>query len=125
MGVVLVVEQEERERLLGASVLERAGYRVLSTATRDEALAVLDRRGPIDLLFTEISMGDDAHAGLVVAQRAVEFLPTLAVIYTTGRGITIEMRRLFVPRFAFLGKPYRANDLVQAASNALTALRNI
>jgi CheY-like chemotaxis protein len=125
MGVVLVFEEEERERLLGASVLERAGYRVLSTGTREETLTVLDGRAPIDLLFTEISMRDDAHAGLEVARRAVERVPTLAVIYTTGQGVTLEMRRLFVPRFAFLGKPYRATDLVQAASNALMTLRNI
>jgi two-component system, response regulator PdtaR len=123
MGVVLVVDEAEYERTLSASILLGAGHQVLSAATEDQALTVLDQRTPIDLLFTEISMWNNVHGGLVLAERAVSLQPKLPVLYTTGRGITVEMRNLFVSRFAFLGKPYGPQDLRKAVANVLTSLR--
>jgi CheY-like chemotaxis protein len=123
MGVVLVVDEEDRELALGSSILLNAGHQVLSAATEEQALAVLDQQPPIDLLFTEISMWNDVHGGLVLAERAVRLRPALPVLYTTGRGVTLEMRSLFVPRFAFLGKPYGPRDLKQAVANVFTSLR--
>src|SRR5271166_1675929 len=103
MGVVLVVEEVDRDRVLGTSILERAGYQVLPVASSEEAFDVLNMRTAIDLLFTGISMRGDNHGGLALAQTAVQIQPTLPVLYTTGQGISVEMRTLFVPRFAFLG----------------------
>src|SRR5215470_2352743 len=53
MGVVLVVDEADCERTLGASILLGAGHKVLSAATEDQALTVLNQQTPIDLLFTE------------------------------------------------------------------------
>jgi len=125
MGVVLVVEEDDLARVRGASILEHAGYKVLLAASADQALVVLDGRLPIDLLFTEINMRSDVRGGLVLARRAVTLQPTLPVLYTTGRGVNVELRRLFVSRFAFLGKPYRAKDLKQAVANVLGPLQII
>jgi DNA-binding NtrC family response regulator len=120
MGVVLVVEEIVGDRVMGASILEQAGHQVLAAASAEQAFAVLSRRTPIDLLFTEISMRNDAHGGLALARTAVEIQPKLPVLYTTGQGISVEMRTLFVPRFAFLGKPYRPSDLTLAVANVFT-----
>jgi hypothetical protein len=70
-------------------------------------------------------MRSDIRGGLVLARRAVTLQPTLPVLYTTGRGVSFEMRRQFVPRFAFLGKPYRSKDLTQAVANVLGPLQII
>jgi DNA-binding NtrC family response regulator len=124
MGVVLVVDEEECEGVLGAAVLQYAGHQPMLAANMDEALAVLGKT-PVDLLFTEIAMRHDVHGGLVLAERAVQLHAYLPVLYTTGRGVTYEMRSRFVPRFGFLGKPYVAKDLIRAVANALTPLRKI
>lgn len=124
MGVVLVVDEEECEGILGAAVLRYAGHQAVLAAGMVEALTILDET-PIDLLFTEIAMQNDIHGGLVLAQRAVQLQPLLPVLYTTGRGVTYEMRSRFVSRFGFLGKPYGAKDLMRAVGNALTPLRKI
>jgi DNA-binding NtrC family response regulator len=90
----------------------------------EQAVAVLAET-PVDLVFTEIAMQTDVHGGLVLAQRAVQLQPTVPVLYTTGRGVTYEMRSRFVPRFGFIGKPYGAKDLIRAVANALMPLRKI
>jgi DNA-binding NtrC family response regulator len=124
MGLVLVVDEEECEGILAAAVLQYAGHQPLPAASMDEALRIISQT-PIDLLFTEIATYNDIHGGLVLAQRAVQLQPLLPVLYTTGRGVTYEMRNRFVPRFGFLGKPYGAKDLIRAAANALMPLRKI
>jgi two-component system, response regulator PdtaR len=124
MGVVLVVDEEQCEGVLGAAVLEYAGHQPLLAASAAQALVVVADT-PIDLLFTEIAMRTDVRGGLVLAQRAVQLRPALPVLYTTARGVTFEMRSLFVPRFGFLAKPYGAKDLIKAVANALAPLRKI
>jgi DNA-binding NtrC family response regulator len=124
MGLVLVVDEEESEGVLATAVLRYAGHQPLPAASMDEALKILAET-QIDLLFTEIAMHNDIHGGLVLAQRAVQFQPLLPVLYTTGHGVTYEMRGCFVPRFGFLGKPYSAKDLIRAVANALLPLRKI
>jgi hypothetical protein len=59
----------------------------------------------------------DLRAGLSLAQEAVKRLPSLAVLCTTGQGITDGMRALFVERYGFLAKPYTAEQLVTAVAN--------
>ena len=125
MGVVLVVEEVDRDRVLGTSILEQAGYQVLPVASAEQAFDVLNMRTPTDLLFTEITMRSDTHGGLALARTAVQIQPTLPVLYTTGQGVSVEMRTLFVPRFAFLGKPYRPRDLTQAVANVFTIFRGL
>jgi CheY-like chemotaxis protein len=125
MGVVLVVEEKDCDRVMGGSILEHAGHQVLLAASTDQAFAVLNMQPSIDLLFTEINMRTDVHGGLALARRAVQIKPRLPVLYTTGQGISLEMRTLFVPRFAFLGKPYRPRDLTQAVANVFTTFRSL
>ncbi|MBO0756035.1 MAG: response regulator [Bradyrhizobiaceae bacterium] len=124
MGLVLVVDEEECEAVLGAAVLRYAGHQPLLAASMEQAVAILAET-PIDLLFTEIAMQSDIHGGLVLAHRAVQLQPAVPVLYTTGRGVTYEMRSRFVPRFGFIGKPYGAKDLIRAVANALMPLRKI
>jgi DNA-binding NtrC family response regulator len=116
MAIILVVEDEEQIRVLVESILVDDGYQTLSAAAPAQALAVIQADHPIDLLFTDIRLGPDvgaglAHAGLELAQQAVELRPELRVLYTTGYGITNRMKAMFVAGSEFLPKPYDINRL--------------
>jgi two-component system, response regulator PdtaR len=54
--VILVVENEFFVRMLAVSVAKDSGFVVLSAATADEAITILEARSDIRLVFTDVSM---------------------------------------------------------------------
>ncbi|HYQ06583.1 MAG TPA: hypothetical protein VER26_06335, partial [Xanthobacteraceae bacterium] len=70
------------------------------------ALALLHQLPAVDLLFTDLDLKGDTHAGIELAKAAVKLRPQLHVLYTTGRAITDGMKARFVPGSATLAKPY-------------------
>ena len=107
--VVLVVEDELFVRLMAVDAIEDAGYAAIEAADADSALALLDDRGDIDIVFSDIKM-PGALDGLALAAMVQERWPTLPVILTSGHLYPddIDMPAA-VP---FLQKPYRANALI-------------
>jgi CheY-like chemotaxis protein len=93
MAMVLIVEDDEQVRVLAEGILQEAGHKTLTAGSVEEALALIKGDGRIDLLFTDIGLA--------------------------GKGVTDGMRALFVPRFAFVAKPYTAADLTAAIDNAM------
>jgi DNA-binding NtrC family response regulator len=114
MAVVLIVEDEEQVRVLAESCLQEQGHQTVSAATPEEALAVLGVTAHVDLLFTDIGLHGELHAGLDLAKRAVEQRPGLKVLYTTGQGVTDGMIAMFVKGSALLPKPYTVDQLQQS-----------
>jgi len=121
MATILIVEDEDQVRVLAEAALQEQGHKTLTAGSVEEALALFKSEQPIDVLFTDISLGDQFDGGLQLAQQAAELRPGLPVLYTTGRGVTDGMRASFVDRFAFTGKPYTPADLRSALSNLLRA----
>jgi CheY-like chemotaxis protein len=111
MAVVLVVEDEDQVRVLAESYLEEQGHQVLSAGTPTGALALLRQSPAVDLLFTDLDLKRDIHAGIKLANEAVKLCPQLRVLYTTGRAITDGMKARFVPGSATLAKPYTVEEL--------------
>jgi DNA-binding NtrC family response regulator len=111
MAVVLIVEDDEQVRVLAESYLQEQGHQTLSAATADEALAALEVTECVDLLFTDIGLHGDIHAGLELAKQIVERRPELKVLYTTGQGVTDGLMALFVKDSAVLPKPYTVDQL--------------
>jgi CheY-like chemotaxis protein len=107
MAVVLVVEDEDQVRVLAESYLEEQGHQVLSAG----ALALLQQSPAVDLLFTDLDLKGDMHAGIELAKAAVKLRPRLQVLYTTGRAITDGMKARFVSGSATLAKPYTVDEL--------------
>jgi len=70
----------------------------------------------IDVLFTDIHLRGEIHAGLEAAKRARERQPDLAVLYATGQAITDGMRAMMVENSAVLEKPYTVEQLQTALS---------
>jgi len=111
MATILLVEDEDQVRLLAESYLEEQGHQVLSAGTPEGALAILQTKTGIDLLFTDLDLKGDIHAGINVADKAIKILPQLKVLYTTGRAITDGMKARFVTGSAVLEKPYTVDQL--------------
>ncbi len=119
MAVILVVEDETQVLLLAESYLEQQGHRTFSAGTLEQALALIDSDKEIDVLFTDLGLGDNLQAGLELGKQAVEHRPGLKVLYTTGQMLTDGMRELFVSGSAFLKKPYTVDELMATLSDVL------
>lgn len=85
VATVLVVEDEPVVLTLAESVLEHAGYDTISAATPAEAEAILRSDGSIDVVATDIGLGEELDGGLKVAQVASQERPGIAVLYVSGR----------------------------------------
>ena len=71
---ILIVEDEPQVLTLAASVLQPAGYEVISAATLSEAEAVIDDTArKFDLLFIEIELGYEKEGGIASRNRGPAF----------------------------------------------------
>jgi DNA-binding response OmpR family regulator len=82
-ATILVLDDDPAVRRLCRRVLENAGYRVITEATTEAALAHAASSGePIDLLITDLSVPESTGEDLVADIRALR--PHLPVILHTG-----------------------------------------
>ena len=116
MATVLIVEDEDQVRVLAESYLREQGHQTVSAATAEEALAVFEVVVRIDVLFIDVNLRGDIHAGLEVAKRVRARQADLAVLYTTGQAVTDGMRAMMVENSAVLEKPYTVDQLQTALS---------
>jgi CheY-like chemotaxis protein len=116
MATVLIVEDEDQVRVLAESYLREQGHQTVSAATSDEALAVFEVVERIDVLFTDVILKGDTHAGLDLAKEAVQRRPDLKVLFTTGSAVTDGMKAMMVEKAAVLEKPYTVDQLQTALS---------
>jgi CheY-like chemotaxis protein len=109
MPVVLVVEDETLIRELVADELEVAGYTVVIANDADQAVAILEARQDIRLVFTDINMPGSMD-GLKLAAAVRDRWPPVHIIITSGkiRPLEIPANALFVP------KPYVGENVVAA-----------
>jgi DNA-binding NtrC family response regulator len=117
MAVVLVVEDEDQVRVLAESYLDEQGHGVLSADTPAGALAIIRNSATIDVLFTDLDLMGDIHAGIELAKEAAKLRAGLKVLYTSGRAITDGMRARFVPGSAVIPKPYTVEELRTTLAN--------
>jgi DNA-binding NtrC family response regulator len=83
MARILIVEDEEQVRVLAESYLREQGHVTLSAATPVEALAALGVAEGIHLIFVDIGIHGDPHAGLNLAKEAIGRKPDLKVLHVT------------------------------------------
>jgi CheY-like chemotaxis protein len=82
---ILVVEDEPLLRLMAVDIVEDAGFEALSAATADEALAILETRADVRLVFTDVQMPGSMD-GLRLAHAVRDRWPPVELIVTSGRG---------------------------------------
>ena len=107
---VLVVEDEFLVRMHAVSLLEEAGLDVLEAANADDAIALLESRRDIRIVFTDINMPGSMD-GLRLAHAIRNRWPPIGLILTSGR---MGVRNEDMPaRGLFLSKPYGPSELVK------------
>lgn len=113
--VVVVAEDVALLREVTAGLLRDLGYQVATAADGEEALALLDRRGDVDLLVMDWSM---PAGGERLVEQARARRPDLAIVVTSGyaEGSVAAPRQ---PGTAFLEKPFRAEQLEGVVRQAL------
>lgn len=102
---VLVVDDYEEVRELTVSLLEQAGYEVISAPTGKAAIAAA-RGTRIDLLVVDGNLPD--MEGDALARRLRETTPHLPVLLVTGSPADL---RSGPPPWDVLQKPFMAVDL--------------
>jgi two-component system, response regulator PdtaR len=109
MPTVLVVEDEVLIREFIKEELEAENYTVIEAGHAAEAIAVLEARPDIQLVFTDVDMPgtmDGARLAAYVRDR----WPPVHIIVTSGKS-----RPLAIPDNAlFLTKPYRSESVIAA-----------
>ena len=108
--VVLVVEDEALIRCYIADILRLAGYRVVESASGEEAIAMCTSEVSIDIVFTDINLVG-AASGWDVAERFRAQCPDIAVLYTSGQ--SMDHGRC-VRESAFVAKPYQPHEIIGA-----------
>ena len=114
--LVLVVEDESLIRWNAEIVLTQAGFSVLCRANAEEALVVLESRGDILVVFSDVAM-PGAYDGAALVAMVRERWPPIGVVLTSGhdRQLPAGMRE----RARFLSKPYRDAELVEAIAGVI------
>ena len=116
---ILVVEDDVAVRDTAVEMLSALGYRVVGAADADQAMKVIDDGLAVDLLFTDVVM-PGALSSPELARRALQRLPQLAVLYTSGyaKGAIVHGGRLH-EGVELLPKPYTADVLAERVRSVL------
>ena len=116
---VLVVEDDALVRKHAVAQVLGLGYTTYAANNAAEALALIDDRPDIDLLFTDIVM-PGAMNGRQLADEAIKRRPELKVLFTSGytEDALVHHGRLD-PGVLLLAKPYRRTDLARMIRRAL------
>jgi two-component system cell cycle sensor histidine kinase/response regulator CckA len=118
-GTVLLVEDEPMVRAVAERALTRHGYTVITADNGEEALEVIARGEPIDLLVSDVVMpGMDGPAMVAEARKQ---RPELKVLFMSGYAEEQLRDSLGVDNAHFLPKPFSVQDLAEAAKRALAA----
>ncbi|MDB5689561.1 MAG: hybrid sensor histidine kinase/response regulator [Sphingomonas bacterium] len=118
--IILVVEDEDRVRNNSVEALRELGYTVLHAASGPEALALIGTGQDVTLLFTDVVM--PGMTGRQLADRAMELLPRLKVVFTTGytRNAVVH-NGVLDPGTHLLPKPFGIDQLAAKIAEVLDA----
>src|SRR5215218_2634355 len=106
---VLIVEDEMLLRMRAVDIVEDAGFTPLEAVNADDALALLESRSDINLLFTDIQMPGTMN-GLKLAHAVHERWPSIKIILVSGQVTPNEADRPANSRF--FGKPLGVEQMI-------------
>lgn len=116
---LLVVEDEALLRLDLVDQAQRAGFAVLEAGSAPEALAILEARHDIRVVFTDIRMPGDfdgLHLARMVRDR---WPPTVIVICSANEP---PPPKELPPNALFVAKPLNGNHLAELLSSIMSEL---
>jgi two-component system cell cycle sensor histidine kinase/response regulator CckA len=115
--VALAVDDDPQILRLIVRGLEAEGFDVRAAHSRAEAEQAVEEAGSIDLLVTDIFLGDGWGGDL--AFRLQEEYPNLAVVFISGRaGEDPILRHGIQDHMVFIEKPFTLVELAEAVRKA-------
>jgi CheY-like chemotaxis protein len=115
-AVVLVVEDEMLLRMRAVDMVEDAGYTSVEAVDADEAMAILESRSDIALLFTDIQMPGSMD-GLKLAQMVHNRWSLVKIILVSGQ---LKLTDIDLPLGSrFFGKPLEAEVMITQMRNMI------
>ena len=116
-GTVLLVEDEPMVRGVAERALTRHGYKVITADNGEDALAILSRNEPIDLLISDVVMpGMD---GPTMVREARQSRPDLKILFMSGYAEEQLRKSIDIENVNFLPKPFSVTELAEAARRAV------
>jgi two-component sensor histidine kinase/CheY-like chemotaxis protein len=106
---VLVVEDEMVLRLRAVDIVEDAGFTAVEAVNADEALAILESRSDISLLFSDIQMPGSMD-GLTLAHAVHARWPSIKIILVSGQVKLSDAEKPADSRF--FGKPLEVKQMI-------------
>ncbi len=117
--LILVVEDSQQLRVLVLRQLEGLGYRTIEAADAPAALAILEQRQDIDLVFTDVIMPGELNGAALSREVSLRW-PCVKVLLTSGfPNRALDQRENIPEGLTFLTKPYRRTELARAIRKAL------
>ena len=108
---ILLVEDEPFVREATCSILESAGFEVLSAEDAASALRAHEKRPSIDLVMTDMVL--PGRTGQQLGQDLRQRSPELSVLVTSGYGNVENETEDPAQRMYFLAKPYSRRSLIE------------
>lgn len=109
--IVLVVEDELLIRIGAVDVVNDLGFETVEASSADEAIAILERRSDIRIVFTDIHMAGSMD-GLELAACVRNRWPPISFIVVSGEKRPLASQ---MPEGAyFFAKPYNAGEVGKA-----------
>jgi two-component sensor histidine kinase/DNA-binding response OmpR family regulator len=106
---VLIVEDEMMLRMRAVDIVEDAGFNPVEAVDADQALAILESRSDISLLFTDIQMPGSMD-GLKLAHAVHDRWPAIKIILVSGQVSPTESEKPTDSRF--FGKPLSVDKMI-------------
>jgi signal transduction histidine kinase/CheY-like chemotaxis protein len=118
--MILLVEDNEGVREYARDLLLELGYGVLDAASVRDALRAVAKKPRVDLLFTDVVLGESN--GRVLADRIRQIYPDLPVLFTTGytRNAIVHQGRLDAD-VQLLNKPFTQQDVARKVRELIDA----
>jgi two-component system, cell cycle sensor histidine kinase and response regulator CckA len=116
-GTVLLVEDEPMVRSVAERALTRHGYTVITAENGEDALEIIGRNEPIDLLISDVVMpGMD---GPTMVREARQSRPDLKILFMSGYAEEQLRKSIDIENVNFLPKPFSVTELAEAARRAV------
>ena len=109
LPTVLIVEDEMMLRMRAVDIVEDAGFTPIEAVNADDALAILESRSDIELLFTDIQMPGSID-GLKLAHAVHERWPLIKIMIVSGQLKLTDADKPADSRF--FGKPLDVKHMV-------------
>jgi CheY-like chemotaxis protein len=108
--IVLIVEDDPFLRMLAVDIIEEAGFVALEAGDADEAVALLESRLDISLLFTDVEMPGSMD-GLKLAHAVRARWPLIKILVVSGKA---RLQLCDLPSNSCLvEKPYQAAKMLK------------